>query len=142
MSAGALILTSNEERSHAGALAPDCKRDALPAFADASGWSLACCSLEWRLAGGQTEKPLSPPPAFADFGAASGEREMIFWARLPRVALVPRLPWAIIRSSRRDFSLARYARVETNDSLTRAARVSCNLEPKGHGGVECSDQAR
>src|ERR1051326_1416731 len=111
MSAGALILTSNEERSHAGALAPDCKRDALPAFADASGWSLACCSLEWRLAGGQTEKPLSPPPAFADFGAASGEREMIFWARLPRAALVPRLPWAIIMSSRSSPRRVRSSRV-------------------------------
>src|SRR5882672_5356315 len=37
-----------------------------------------------------------------------GERGIEFGGRVPRAALVPRLPWAIISSSLRDFSLVRF----------------------------------
>src|SRR5206468_3247412 len=51
---------------------------------------------------GQFERPLTPSPL-----VPRGERGNVFGAALPRAALVPRLSWARIRSSLRDFDLAR-----------------------------------
>src|SRR5436190_597700 len=119
----------NDKRSHAGPRTSEYKHDARPALAGAVGSSLACCSLGWRLADGQTEKPLSlypspfiPLPARASRGEGNN-----LLALLPRAALVPRLPWAIVMSSLRDFSLARCARKRTN-TRAQAGRA----EPAQH----------
>ena len=61
----------------------------------------------------------SPVPTlpFFLFGAPAGWRakqekgEQIIFRSEPRAALVPRLPWAIIMSSLKDFSLARSTRI-------------------------------
>src|SRR5438552_7009380 len=50
--------------------------------------------------------PLVPPAVAQPMAGKRGGGENIFWARLPRAALVPRLPWAIIGPSLRDFSMA------------------------------------
>ena len=52
----------------------------------------------------------------------AGRGGNIFLVRLPRTALVPRLFWAIIGSSLRDFGLARCART----------KPGMNLEANGH----------